>query len=150
MAKQRRVLGFTLVELMVVVAIIGILTAIAYPSYQNYLRRARRAEATADLISLQQAQEKLRATCAFYAGATPPSTTLCGASAAATTVAGVATSLSGNYNYAISNASGTTYTLTATAVAGGQQASDTGCTTLTLAYDPTANPSLAKTPAACW
>jgi type IV pilus assembly protein PilE len=48
--------GFTLMELMIVVAIVGILAAIAYPSYSEYIKKARRAEAKALLIQIGNKQ----------------------------------------------------------------------------------------------
>jgi type IV pilus assembly protein PilE len=50
--------GFTLIELMIVVAVIGILSAIAYPSYTEYVLKGRRAEARAALVDLMQQQER--------------------------------------------------------------------------------------------
>lgn len=61
--------GFTLVELMIVVAVIGILAAIALPAYQDYVKRAKRADAKAALLEVQLAQEKYRANNALYATA---------------------------------------------------------------------------------
>lgn len=50
--------GFTLIEVMIVAAIISILAAIAYPSYQEHVRKARRADAQAALMELAQFMER--------------------------------------------------------------------------------------------
>lgn len=50
--------GFTLIELMITVAIIGLLVSIAFPSYQDSVRRSKRAEGRAALASLMQQQER--------------------------------------------------------------------------------------------
>lgn len=58
MARMNRKGGFTLIELMIVVVIIGILAAIAYPSYKNYVVKTRRADAVANVMELSQYMER--------------------------------------------------------------------------------------------
>ncbi len=72
--------GFTLIELMIVVAIIAILAAIAYPSYINYVQRTRRADGHEMLMRMAAAQERYYTNYNKYAktadlgmGATPAS-----------------------------------------------------------------------------
>jgi type IV pilus assembly protein PilE len=62
--------GFTLIELMITVAIVGILAAIAYPSYTDYVIRSKRADGKAVLLQLQLAQEKWRANHTTYGSRT--------------------------------------------------------------------------------
>ena len=50
--------GFTLVELMIAVAIVGILASIAYPSYQDSVRKSRRADAKGALLGFANAMER--------------------------------------------------------------------------------------------
>lgn len=55
---NRRLAGFTLIELMIVVVIVAILAAIAYPSYQNQVQKTRRTDGQAKLMEIMSAQER--------------------------------------------------------------------------------------------
>ncbi len=57
-SRRQRDAGFTLIELMIVVAVIGILSAIAYPSYTDYIRRGRLPEAFTTLADLRARMEQ--------------------------------------------------------------------------------------------
>ncbi|PVY56205.1 type IV pilus assembly protein PilE [Simplicispira sp. 125] len=93
--------GFTLIELMIVVAIVGILAAVAYPSYAEYIRRGHRAEARAGLLQAAQWMER-----AATAKGTYP--------LAADFPAALKTVPNNRYDVSIASADGATFTLTAT------------------------------------
>lgn len=126
---RKRVRGFSLIELMVVVAGVAILAALAYPSYQNYTRETRRAQAQAALTNAVAQQEQFFLNFKTYAGAM-------------TTMNMPTATEGGFYNLAVQSASVTNFVLSATPV--GTQTRDT-CGTMTLSKGG------AKTPAAgCW
>ncbi|MCR4346804.1 MAG: prepilin-type N-terminal cleavage/methylation domain-containing protein [Sulfuricaulis sp.] len=79
-----RLHGFTLIELMIVVVIIGILATIAYPSYRNFTTQARRSDAQIALTRVAAQQEKFFSDCTTYAG------TLVGTRDCATGILGLA------------------------------------------------------------
>jgi type IV pilus assembly protein PilE len=58
MIKPNKRLGFTLVEVMITVAIIGILSSVAYPSYVDYIVRANRTEGVRELVRIANLQEQ--------------------------------------------------------------------------------------------
>lgn len=127
--------GFTLIELMITVVIIGILAAIAYPSYTQYVKQARRSDAITALTQLANNLEKFYSQCSAY---TTDITTSGGVNCT-TPVAGPGTlglgangNKSPNLHYTLSITTGTPpYLITATA-ASGVQLQDTDCRTLTL------------------
>ena len=142
--------GFTLIELMIVVAIVGIIAAIAYPSYQDYLTKTKRSVATATLLQVSGRQEQFYTenrqyaddlTALMYPGNpfyVDPNTTIAAADAAGMI-----------YRIEVRRPTVSTYTLSASPVH--QQASaDTKCGTLTLDNRGTKTESGTGSLSDCW
>lgn len=123
--------GFSLIELMVAVAIVGILAAIAYPSYTRYVTQGKRSAAQSFLYAVANKQEQYLLDNRAYTSTLANLTT-------------TPADVSGNYTVAITvGTAPPSYTITATAT-GAHATADAGCTPLTLTQDGT------KSPAACW
>ncbi len=128
MMKQR---GFTLIELMIVVAIVGIIAAIALPSYQDSVQKSRRVTAQGDLQQFRQAMERFYTKNSFSYATAADGGNDTGAPAA-TTFGSTTSPLEGGspyYNLTIFAADATTYELRAAPI--NAQANDP-CGTLTL------------------
>lgn len=116
--------GFTLIELILVIAVISILAGIAFPAYQDYVQRTRRAVAQSTLLEIVQAKERFHTANNTYAGSP----------------------CLGNANYYVvscTNDTATTFTITATPQGG--QASDS-CGTLSITHTGAKSPSTGG----CW
>ncbi|CAN7219485.1 type IV pilin protein [Rhizobacter sp. LjRoot28] len=103
--------GFTVAELVIVMAVLSILVALAYPSFRAQWLKGRRTDAHNALMQLQQAQERWRADHRGYASAAE--------------LAAPGTSANGHYRLSVHAASTTGYELRAEAL--GAQQSDAGC-----------------------
>ena len=115
--------GFTLIELMIVVAVVAILAAIAYPSYADSVRKGRRGQAKADLMELSQLAERWRTVNNTYVGFGNPG----GDGTLAGDLGRSPRTGDAYYAVRISNATANTFTLTADPVAGKGQDKDTRC-----------------------
>lgn len=141
--------GFTLIEVMIVVLIVGILAAVALPSYQDSVVKSRRAEAKAALLDLQNRMERYFIDKNTYATACITGVSGC---TAANSVLGSTTTENGYYTLSITNATATGYTLKAAPQ--GPQTKDTKCKTLSLTNTGTkaveGSPAPTSTAADCW
>ena len=117
----RRQAGFTLIEVMITVVVIGILAAIALPSYTSYINRTYRDSAKACLAEHAQFMERYYSTNLTYVGADP--------------ALGCETEddMPNRYTFSVSNLAQGTYTVGAAVVTGSSQAKDK-CTAMGLTH----------------
>jgi type IV pilus assembly protein PilE len=139
---MKKTYGFTLIELMIVLAVIGILAAVAYPSYQNSIRKTGRSEAKAELSDVAAKLQRCYSLYGRYddAGNNCKVHELMEAGTITSSGEGL---YSVDYGTGASGVTTSTYILTATA-AKLPQTKDAGCTVLKLTHTGV------KTPAECW
>ena len=128
--------GFTLIEIMIVVAVVAILAAIAYPSYQNQVRKSRMGQAQADMLEIAQFMERCFASNNSFQGCALPfnQSPRTGTS---------------YYTIALATPARTQFTLTAVPQAAGGQDQQI-CGTLTLNDQSQKTFSGSATAAQCW
>ena len=135
----RRHSGFTLIELMITVAVLGVLAAVAFPSYQQYIERSRRTDGKAALLRTAQWLERAASVSGSY---------LDGAGAARDlSAAGLASSEAGHYAISYSGVpTATAFTLQAQP----NNWTDSLCGTLTVTQGGVKGESGTATVADCW
>jgi type IV pilus assembly protein PilE len=115
---HNRQVGFTLIELVIAIAIVAILTAVAIPSYQNSVRKSNRKAAASCILEFAQFAERFYTTNLTYTGAPAPT-------------GGCSGDLSQRYTFAYNGVpSATGYAIRATAI--GDQLNDEKCLNLTV------------------
>jgi len=116
---MRKTRGFTLIELMIVLAVLAIVVAVGYPSYMEHVKKSRRAEGMGQLLELADRMERAYSDQGFY----PPKGTV--------SEVYVATTDGGFYTLSIVTANNVSFTVSAAPTSLGRQNTDK-CKTFTL------------------
>jgi type IV pilus assembly protein PilE len=117
--------GFSLIELMIALVVLGLLAGVALPSFLDAIRKSRRSDAMTALNTVMQAQERFRSNRAAYA-----SSLTNGAAGDPPGLGLSATSPSGYYTLSLSNVNATGYAVTAVPTSGSSQSKDGPCARL--------------------
>lgn len=129
---MKRNLGFTLIELMIVVAIVGIIAAIAFPSYMDSVRKSRRADAKSTILQVASQEERYYTENIKYGTLTEIGNT------------GTVQSAGGQHTITVAKTDAT-YTITATPVQ-----TDAQCGNLTLTNTSVSGNSAGAAAGVCW
>lgn len=134
--QQKAEYGFTLIELMMVVAIIALIATMAYPSYTDYVLKSRRSEATSALMQIAAKQEQ------YFMDNRTYTSDLTDLDYSASPF------ITDNGYYSITANVPNAFEFTLTATPDGAQSADTGCATITLDHE--GNKGHTGTAASCW
>jgi type IV pilus assembly protein PilE len=130
MAPARHTAGLTLLELLVALALVGVLAALAYPSYRSALLRAHRVEAIDALLGLAAAQERFHFQHGRYAGSVDEGAGMPGAALAIAAI-----TAGGHYRLAVTASGPADFTATASVLEGSGQEGDTHCSRFSIRAD---------------
>src|SRR5579864_498324 len=122
MQNKSRIRGFSLIEIVVTMAIVALLASMAIASYSRYVRQTNRSDATKTMMSYAQTLQRCYSQYFTYSPATCP---------ASNNIAGPTVSLNGYYTINVAVPNATTYTITATPLKA-PQTNDTSCVSFTL------------------